>query len=65
MKGDDRPVRASDDLQDAAAEKQGMRRERERAAFLNGAEEDSQRRLGRGLTTEELARILDWYPAED
>jgi hypothetical protein len=32
--------------------------ERLRAAFLAGAEEDSRRRLGRGLTCDELERVL-------
>jgi len=33
-----------------------------RAAFIQGAEEDSRRRLGRGLTREELERVLQRYP---
>jgi len=33
-----------------------------RAAFLQGAEEHSRRRLGRGLTREELIRVLRRYP---
>lgn len=32
--------------------------ERLRQAFIDGAEEDSQRRLGRGLTADELERSL-------
>jgi hypothetical protein len=28
------------------------------------AEEDSRRRLGRGLTVEELGRLLRWYPGD-
>jgi len=36
--------------------------ERLRQAFLEGAEEDSRRRLGRGLTAEELERVLRRYP---
>jgi hypothetical protein len=35
-----------------------------RAAFLEGAEEDSQRRLGRGLTAEEQERVLWRYPGD-
>ena len=35
-----------------------------RAAFLAGAEEDSRRRLGRGLTREELERVLRRYPGD-
>ena len=33
-----------------------------REAFIRGAEEDSMRRLGRGLTSEELERVLRRYP---
>lgn len=36
--------------------------ERLRAAFIAGAEEDSRRRVGRGLTSEELERVLRRYP---
>lgn len=35
-----------------------------RAAFVEGAEEDSRRRLGRGLTAEELERVLRHYPGD-
>ena len=35
-----------------------------RQAFIEGAEEDSRRRLGRGLTVEELERVLWRYPAD-
>ncbi|MBA3529186.1 MAG: hypothetical protein H0T91_07765 [Propionibacteriaceae bacterium] len=35
-----------------------------RAAFIQGAEEDSRRRLGRGLTRDELERVLRRYPGE-
>jgi hypothetical protein len=35
-----------------------------RAAFIAGAEEDSRRRLGRGLTREELERVLRRYPGD-
>jgi hypothetical protein len=38
--------------------------QRLRQAFLAGAEEDSWRRLGRGLTTEELERVLRRYPGD-
>jgi hypothetical protein len=38
--------------------------ERLRAAFLAGAEEESQRRLGRGLTRDELDRVLRRYPGD-
>jgi hypothetical protein len=33
-----------------------------RASFIAGAEEESRRRLGRGLTREELDRVLRRYP---
>jgi hypothetical protein len=36
--------------------------ERLRAAFIAGAEEDSRRRLGRGLTLGELERVLRRHP---
>jgi hypothetical protein len=36
--------------------------QRLRQAFIEGAEEDSHRRLGRGLTAEELERVLWRYP---
>ena len=35
-----------------------------RAAFLAGAEEDAQRRLGRGLSAEELQKVLRQYPGD-
>jgi hypothetical protein len=35
-----------------------------RQAFIEGAEEDSRRRLGRGLTTEELERVHWHYPGD-
>jgi hypothetical protein len=35
-----------------------------RAAFVEGAEEDSRRRLGRGLTRDELERVLRRYPGD-
>jgi hypothetical protein len=35
-----------------------------RAEFIAGAEEDSRRRLGRGLTAEELERVLRRYPGD-
>ncbi len=38
--------------------------ERLRQAFLEGAEEDSRRRLGRGLTEKELERVLRHYPGD-
>ena len=38
--------------------------QRLRQAFLEGAEEDSRRRLGRGLTRGELERELQHYPRD-
>jgi hypothetical protein len=35
-----------------------------RQAFIEGAEEDSRKRIGRGLTAEELERVLWWYPGD-
>ena len=35
-----------------------------RLEFLAGAEEDSWRRLGRGLTADELERVLGRYPGD-
>jgi len=38
--------------------------ERLRAEFIAGAEEDSRRRLGRGLTRDELERVLRRFPGD-
>jgi hypothetical protein len=38
--------------------------EKLRRAFIEGAEEQSQRDLGRPLTAEELRRILAQYPGD-
>jgi hypothetical protein len=35
-----------------------------RQAFVEGAEERSQRELGRGLTADELERVLRRYPGD-
>ncbi len=35
-----------------------------RLAFLQGAEERSRRELGRGLTADELPRVLRRYPGD-
>jgi hypothetical protein len=57
-----------DDLKARAASADQERRarlnKRLRAAFLEGAEEDSRRRLDRGLTVEELDRVLWHYPGD-
>jgi hypothetical protein len=47
-----------------AATKRRRLNERLQAAFLAGTEEDSRRRLGRGLTAEELERVPRRYPGE-
>ena len=38
--------------------------QRLRQAFIEEAERDSRRRLGRGLTAEELERVLRRYPGD-
>jgi hypothetical protein len=38
--------------------------QRLRQAFITGAEEDSRRRLGLGLTAEELERVLRRHPGD-
>jgi hypothetical protein len=38
--------------------------QRLRQAFIEGAERDSRRRLGRGLTAEEFERVLLGYPGD-
>jgi len=57
-----------DGLKALAASADHARRERLnqrlRQAYLEGAEEDSRRRLGRGLTAEELERVLWHYPGD-
>jgi hypothetical protein len=57
-----------DDLKAQAASADHERRKRLnkrlRAAFIEGAEEDSRRRLDRGLTREELERVLWRYPGD-
>jgi hypothetical protein len=57
-----------DDLKARAASADQERRvplnERLRQAFIEGAEEDSRRRLGRGLTAEELERVPRRYAGD-
>jgi len=57
-----------DDLKARAASADRERRERLnrrlRAAFIEGAEQDSRRRLGRELTTEASGRVLRRYPED-
>jgi hypothetical protein len=49
------------DEDDRAAKRRRLN-ERLRAEFIAGAAEDSRRRLGRGLTREELEPVLRRYP---
>jgi len=56
-----------DDLKTRASADQERRErlnQRLRQAFIDGAEGDSRRRLGRGLTAEELERALWHYPGD-
>ena len=46
------------------AERRRRLNERLRAVSIEGAEQDSLRRLGRGLTAEELERVLRRYPGD-
>jgi hypothetical protein len=45
-------------------ERRARLNQRLRQAFIEGAEEDSQGRLERGLTAEELERVLRRYPGD-
>ena len=45
-------------------ERRARLNQRLREAFIDGAEEDSRRRLGRGLTAEEVERVLRRYPGD-
>jgi hypothetical protein len=47
-----------------STEKRKRLNERLRVAFIAGAEEDSRRRLGRGLTRNELERVLRRYAGD-
>jgi len=49
---------------DADQERRERLNQRLRQAFIEGAEEDSRRRLGRGLSREELERVLRRYPGD-
>ena len=48
---------------DSDSRRSALRR-RLRIAFIAGAEEDSRSRLGRGLSEEELRRVLRRYPGD-
>jgi DNA invertase Pin-like site-specific DNA recombinase len=47
-----------------AEEKRHRLNERLRAEFIAGAEEDSRRRFGRGLTAQEHKRVLRLFPGD-
>ncbi len=50
---------------DRPSEQEVRRRERKRRlrlAFLEGAETRSRDTLGRGLTHDELRRVIEWFP---
>jgi hypothetical protein len=49
---------------ETASERRARLNQRLRQAFIEGAEEDSRRLLGRGLTAEELDRVLRHYPGD-
>jgi hypothetical protein len=57
---DDGKIRTGDTEPDRRA----RLNQRLRQAFIEGAEEDSRRRLGRGLVAEELERALRRYPGD-
>jgi hypothetical protein len=48
----------------AARRRKAALNRRLRQAFVDGAEERSRRELGRGLTAEELERVLRRYPGD-
>lgn len=56
------PSQPTDDAE--ARRKTADLNRRLRQVFIEGAEERSRRALGRGLTQEELARILRRYPGD-
>jgi hypothetical protein len=57
---EDRKERAAS----ADQERRARLNQRLRQALIECAEEDSRRRLGRGLTAGELARVLRRYPGD-
>ena len=57
-------LREMRDISRDTVEQRKRLNERLRAEFLAGAEEDSRRRLGRGLTRAELERVLRRYPRD-
>ena len=61
---DGRAKRPGHEIPDPVPPRRASLRKRLRAVFIAGAEEDSRRRLGRGLTAEELERVLRHYPGD-
>jgi len=57
---EDRDSRAADTIR----ERRARLNQRLRQAFIEGAEEGSRRRIGCGLTVEELERVLRRYPGD-
>jgi hypothetical protein len=57
-------VSRDDQVSPPPIERRAHLNRRLRAAFIEGAQEDSRRRLGRGLTAEELERVLRHYPGD-
>ncbi len=55
---DNRPTQSGPAPPGATDERRADLNERLRQAFIEGAQEDSRRRLGRGLMAEELERVL-------
>lgn len=49
---------------DASAERRQKLRERARAEYIAGAEEEWRKRTGRPMTAEELERVLRRYPGD-
>jgi hypothetical protein len=66
MAEDDRTSGSRDDALAARGVRHRRQRfqERARMEYLQGAEQDSRRRLGRGLTVEELRLVLRLYPGD-
>jgi hypothetical protein len=56
--------RTTDDQDGRRLLRARLLRERLRADLIAGAEKDSRRRLGRGLTAEELEWVLRHYPGD-
>jgi hypothetical protein len=57
-------VMSQPDSSAAATEHRRRLNRKLRAAFIEGAEEQSRKDQGRGLTADELARIMPQYPGD-